>query len=65
MSMAPSSGLTWEDFLNLPDEDRYRHAELIDGELILANPPVTTAATCPTWPGSARSAPAPPPGTRT
>jgi Uma2 family endonuclease len=40
MSVAPvTSGLTWEDFLSLPDEDRYRHAELIDGELILVNPP--------------------------
>jgi Uma2 family endonuclease len=52
MSVAPStSDLTWEDFLNLPDEDRYRHTELVDGvlvhkhaarvdgELALANPP--------------------------
>lgn len=53
MSVAPStSGLTWEEFLNLPDDDRYKHTELVggelvykygppaDGELILVNPPV-------------------------
>lgn len=33
------SGLSWEDFLNLPDDPRYRHAELMDGELVLVNPP--------------------------
>jgi len=39
MSVAPSSsGLTWEDFLNLPDDDRYKHAELVDGELVYKHP---------------------------
>lgn len=34
-----TSGLTWEEFLALPDDPRYRHAELVDGELVLVNPP--------------------------
>jgi Uma2 family endonuclease len=38
-SAAVASGLTWEEFLDLPDEPRYKHAELVDGELVLANPP--------------------------
>jgi Uma2 family endonuclease len=38
-SATVESGLTWEDFLNLPDEPKYRHAELVDGELVLVNPP--------------------------
>ena len=33
------TGITWEEFLELPDDDVYRHAELIDGEAVL-NPPV-------------------------
>jgi Uma2 family endonuclease len=40
-SATARSGLTWEDFLNLPDDPKYRHAELVDGELILVNPPST------------------------
>jgi Uma2 family endonuclease len=32
------SGLTWEQFLELPDEPQYKHAELIDGQVIM-NPP--------------------------
>lgn len=41
MSSAVSvpSGLTWAEFLDLPDEPRLRHAELVDGELILVYPP--------------------------
>lgn len=40
MSVAPAgTGLTWDDFLALPDEPRYRHAELVDGELVLVSPP--------------------------
>jgi Uma2 family endonuclease len=40
MSTAPvERHLTWEEFLELPDEPRYRHAELVDGELVLVNPP--------------------------
>lgn len=31
----PHGGLTWEQFLDLPDEDRYRHAELINGEVVV------------------------------
>ncbi|MGI9003493.1 MAG: Uma2 family endonuclease [Pseudonocardia sp.] len=38
-SATATTGLTWEEFLELPDEPRYRHAELVDGELILVNPP--------------------------
>ena len=38
-SATAGSGLTWEDFLNLPDDPKYRHAELVGGELILVNPP--------------------------
>jgi Uma2 family endonuclease len=38
-SATAGSGLTWEDFLNLPDDPKYRHAELVDGELVLVNPP--------------------------
>jgi Uma2 family endonuclease len=38
-SATAGSGLTWENFLDLPDDPRYRHAELVDGELILVNPP--------------------------
>jgi Uma2 family endonuclease len=38
-SAAVASGLTWEEFLDLPDEPRYKHAELVDGELVLVNPP--------------------------
>ncbi|MGQ0573959.1 MAG: Uma2 family endonuclease [Pseudonocardia sp.] len=34
-----TSGLTWEEFLALPDDPRYRHAELVDGDLVLVNPP--------------------------
>ncbi len=33
-----TSGLTWEQFLALPDTDEYRHAELVDGEVVV-NPP--------------------------
>lgn len=36
---APTTGLTWDEFLALPDDPRHRHAELVDGELILMNPP--------------------------
>jgi Uma2 family endonuclease len=32
-SVSATSGLTFEEWLNLPDERRYKHAELIDGEL--------------------------------
>ena len=32
------TGLTWDDFLALPEDDAYKHAELIDGELVM-NPP--------------------------
>jgi len=54
MSVAPStSGLTWEDFLNLPDDDRYRHAELVDGELVHKHAELMdeglTQANPPTW----------------
>lgn len=35
------SGLTWEQFLELPDEPEYKHAELIDGQVIM-NPPTWT-----------------------
>jgi Uma2 family endonuclease len=54
MTVAPSSsGLTWEDFLNLPDEPRYRHAELIDGELVYKfGPPPDgelTSVNSPVW----------------
>jgi Uma2 family endonuclease len=35
---ATPKGLTWEGFLDLPGEPRFKHAELLDGELILANP---------------------------
>jgi Uma2 family endonuclease len=28
-------GLTWQEFLDLPDDDRYRHAELINGEVVV------------------------------
>lgn len=28
------SGLTWDEFLALPDEPRYKHAELVDGEVV-------------------------------
>ena len=37
MSTAPvlRSGLTWEEFLELPDEPRFKHAELIDGEVVV------------------------------
>jgi Uma2 family endonuclease len=38
-SATAGSGLTWENFLDLPDDPKYRHAELVDGELILVNPP--------------------------
>jgi Uma2 family endonuclease len=38
-SATAGSGLTWENFLDLPDDPKYRHAELLDGELILVNPP--------------------------
>jgi Uma2 family endonuclease len=50
-SMPVASGLTWEEYVNLPDEPRYKHAELVDGELrykfaplvdgeqVLMNPP--------------------------
>lgn len=39
-SAAVRSGFSWEEFLNLPDEPRYKHAELWDGELVLMNPPI-------------------------
>lgn len=29
------SGLTWDEFLALPDDPRYKHAELIDGEVVV------------------------------
>lgn len=29
-------GLTWQEFLDLPDDDRYRHAELINGEVVVS-----------------------------
>ena len=35
------SGLTWQDFLDLPDDDALRHAELVDGEVVV-NPPTLT-----------------------
>jgi Putative restriction endonuclease len=37
MSTAPvlRSGLTWEEFLALPDEPRLKHAELLDGAVIV------------------------------
>jgi Uma2 family endonuclease len=38
-SATAGSGLTWENFLDLPDDPKYKHAELVDGELILVNPP--------------------------
>jgi Uma2 family endonuclease len=38
-SATAGSGLTWENFLDLPDDPKYRHAELVDAELVLANPP--------------------------
>lgn len=38
-AMVPK-GLLWEEFLDLPDDPAYRHAELIDGEVIV-NPPTT------------------------
>lgn len=38
-SATATSGLTWAEFLELPDEPRYKHAELVDGEVILVNPP--------------------------
>jgi Uma2 family endonuclease len=38
-SATAGSGLTWEDYLNLPDDPKYRHAELVDGELNLVSPP--------------------------
>lgn len=28
-------GMTWQEFLDLPDDDRYRHAELINGEVVV------------------------------
>jgi Uma2 family endonuclease len=31
--------ITWEEFLALPDDPRYRHAELVDGVVIEVNPP--------------------------
>lgn len=30
--------LTWQQFLDLPVDDRYRHAELINGEVVLNTP---------------------------
>lgn len=33
-----SDWLTWEEFLDLPDEPELKHAELIDGVVVL-NPP--------------------------
>ncbi|CAN5915641.1 Uma2 family endonuclease [soil metagenome] len=39
MTMADATilhrGLTWQEFLDLPDDDRYRHAELINGEVVV------------------------------
>lgn len=35
---AGGAGLTWEEFLALPDDDALRHAELIDGEVVVAPP---------------------------
>lgn len=32
------TGLTWEQFLELPDEPEYKHAELIDGQVIVNAP---------------------------
>jgi Uma2 family endonuclease len=44
VSVAPStSGLTWEDFLNLPADDRYKHAELVDGALVHKYPALVDA----------------------
>ena len=37
---ASAAGLTWEQFLALPDDDALRHAELVDGEVVL-NPPTS------------------------
>lgn len=31
-------GLTWQDFLDLPDLPEYRHAELVNGELVVSSP---------------------------
>lgn len=28
-------GMTWQEFRDLPDDDRYRHAELINGEVVV------------------------------
>ena len=33
--MVLPSGLTWVEFLALPDEPRYKHAELVDGEVVI------------------------------
>ncbi|CAN5893994.1 hypothetical protein BH23ACT10_BH23ACT10_06530 [soil metagenome] len=30
--------LTWRQFLDLPHDDRYRHAELINGEVVVTTP---------------------------
>jgi Uma2 family endonuclease len=54
MSSAPvASGLTWEEYLNLPDEPRYKHAELVDGELRYKHAPLVDGEQVlmypPTW----------------
>jgi len=33
--MAALSGLTWDEFLALPEEPQYKHAELVDGEVVV------------------------------
>lgn len=38
--MTLPTGLSWQDFLDLPDDPLYRHAELINGEVVL-NPPTS------------------------
>lgn len=38
-SAAVRTGLTWEEYLDLPEDPRYKHAELMDGELVPVNPP--------------------------
>lgn len=32
------TGLTWREFLDLPDDPARRHAELVDGEVVVAPP---------------------------
>jgi len=34
VAMSPE-GMMWEEFLDLPDDPAYRHAELIDGAVVV------------------------------